>query len=110
MTTSIAVTTSFVGFHCWPDAPPHRAYLAQQHRHKFGVKVRLSVTEHDREVEFHDLLDHVKAALPSDDGTNMSCEHHAKRIGEILMLLYPGRTIEVTVDEDGECEATVSLP
>ena len=117
ITTSIGVTASFTGIHCWPDAPAHRAYLASPHRHKFGVKVEVSVAGHDREIEFHDLLDNVGRMLPSpsvllqDGGNaylNMSCEHHAKRILDLLSCTYPGRAISVTVDEDGECFATVT--
>lgn len=115
--SSIGVTTSFIGVHCWPDAPPHRAYLATPHRHKFGVRVEVEVSEHDREIEFHDLLDHVYDALPPasvrlmdarNAYLNMSCEHHADRIISDLAIHYPDRTISVSVDEDGECFATLT--
>lgn len=114
--TFIRVTTSFIGVHCWPNAPSHRAYLAVPHRHKFGVSVEVAVAGHDREIEFHDLLDDVNAALPtssvrriddSNEFLNMSCEHHAQRILDILAARYPDRELTVVVDEDGECFSKV---
>lgn len=118
--TSIRVTTSFIGVHCWPNAPSHRAYLAVPHRHKFGVSVEVSVTGHDREIEFHDLLDEVNLALPtssvrridaSNEFLNMSCEHHAQRMLDLLAARYPDRELVVIVDEDGECfSKVVSIP
>lgn len=117
--TEIAVTTSFLGMHCWPSAPPHRNYLASPHRHKFGVKVSINVTGHDREIEFHDLKDFVGSVLPvgkyvmmtdkRNPYLNFSCEHHATRIAREVRAGYPTRMIRVTVDEDGECEATVTI-
>jgi hypothetical protein len=104
--------------HRWKDAPPSRAYLAAPHRHLFGVRVELSVDGLDREVEFHDLKDAVISELPDNrvvitDDTNpwlgFSCEHHARRIAGLLSSKYPKRLIRVTVDEDGECGASVEI-
>jgi hypothetical protein len=116
--TTAWVTHRFVGFHSWPDAPGHRDYLAQPHRHLFHVRASLSVTHDDRDVEFHDLLAVVVRACvtlgTARGGARylgaMSCEHVARRIVEALAVAWPGRLIEVDVSEDGEAGATVTLP
>jgi hypothetical protein len=114
---SIHIRTAFVGMHCWPSAPPSRSYLRTPHRHTFNVRVELEVRALDREVEFHDLKDAVDATRPPAeqvmalDGANpflhFSCEHHAERIMTLIGVRYPSRRLSVTVDEDGECGATV---
>lgn len=112
---AIWVKHQFAAFHQWPDAPEPRGYLARRHRHWFHVKVSMLVTHDDREVEFHDLLDHVVAAsetlgVPSVSGWRdlgaMSCEMIARNIAARVAVVYPGRRVEVDVSEDGECGAT----
>jgi 6-pyruvoyl-tetrahydropterin synthase len=107
-TRSIFVTTSFVGFHRWPKAPADVAYLAQLHRHVFGVELEITVEHNDRELEFHQ----VKRALDSyiqdtarrrtlDD--TWSCEKIAEIVCEWAMLKWPDRlAYTVEVNEDGE--------
>lgn len=117
-TKQITITTSFIGIHCWPNAPERRSYLRSPHRHLFNVRVSVSVQESDREIEYHDLKDQVIAMLPASsvrqtDDTNpylnFSCEHHAERIAAEVADMYPHRSISVTVDEDGECGSTITL-
>jgi 6-pyruvoyl-tetrahydropterin synthase len=110
MKKTVWITTSFIGYHQWPDAPARRFYLRELHRHKFNVRVAVEVIDSDREVEFHDLKDSVNLVLsefPEKLGSQ-SCEH--------LALVIYGRLpknlniVEVTVDEDGECGATLTWP
>ena len=100
-----------VSFHCWPDAPDHRAYLRNRHRHLFHVEASCDVAHDDREVEFHDVLDQVRAywqamAGEEDDMGSASCEALARCIGEHLMVWRP-RAWVVEVSEDGEAGARV---
>lgn len=115
---TIFVTTGFVGFHYWPGAPASRSYLGQPHRHRFGVRVEVPVEHDDREMEFHDLLDSVRFQViqmaPVNELTGvshcgpMSCEMMAERLAQALREGLE-RDVSVTVDEDGECGATVEL-
>jgi hypothetical protein len=103
---TIFVRFTVAGFHHWPDAPPHRAYLAQHHRHLFHVQVRMPVKHAERELEFHDLLDQAHEWFPGGDLGAQSCETMAAELGNKLARFYQ-RTVEVTVSEDGEVGATV---
>lgn len=106
------VKTSFIGFHRWIKATQHRSYLSQMHRHSFGVKVGVFVTDDDREVEFHDLLLNVgKITFDIVADLNIepdkSCEMMAKFLWLKLRDDHGYTVAEVTVDEDGECGATL---
>lgn len=112
---TIFVRFDFVGLHQWPAAPSHRGYLAKLHRHRFMVEVSTIVLHDDREIEFHDLLDLARTAIPGtrdQTGSYMlgpsSCEHVARHIGKELARRY-GRAIRVSVSEDGECGAVVDV-
>ncbi len=115
-TTTVWLTTAVTGFHAWPDAPDAVAYLRAQHRHRFGVRVEVLVDHDHRDVEFHMLKREVHEHLPlefeRDAETGeyafgaLSCEHIATAL--FLALNNGGyRVASVTVDEDGECGATV---
>lgn len=108
---TIWVTFSRVGFHCWPDAPAHRKYLASAHRHLFEVKVEVPVLHDDREVEFHDLLDVAATGWPEDEQLGArSCEMLARMIGTRVLARYRSLAwVVVTVSEDGEAGATCKL-
>lgn len=112
MKSMIWITFKMPGIHCWPTAPEHRDYLRQPHRHLFGVKVATAVDHDDREIEFHDLLDQAKAIFadglegPDALPIGRSCETMARRLGVYLSHAHK-RLFTVTVDEDGECGATV---
>jgi hypothetical protein len=73
----------------------------------FGCRLELSVVHDDREVEFHDVLEWLQAALLSSLVINASCEQHARRIALRASERWE-RAATVTVDEDGECGATVT--
>lgn len=105
--TSIFVTTSFEGFHCYPDAPEEVAFLRAIHRHLFHVRAELEVSHGNRELEFF----LVKRALESyiydrQLGGNLnhkSCEMIAKELLEFLLASYGlSRNMSVEVSEDGE--------
>lgn len=107
---TIHIRFSQPGWHFWPGAPKHRAYLGVEHRHLFNVEVSMAVTHDDREIEFHDVRD-VAAAGFAELGTNghmggKSCEHMARLLGAKLASTYD-RRVTVTVWEDDEFGATV---
>lgn len=108
------------GWHCWPDAPDNVSYLRDSHRHMFWYEVRVGVgrTEYDRGIEFHTLL---KFCREQAQGPNLganSCEMLALAMAEIVQAWcndvdtqhFPcWRTVTVTVSEDNECGATVTV-
>lgn len=112
--TNIFVRFDVVGFHRWPAAPTHRLYLAKEHRHVFKIEISTIVFHDDREIEFHDLLELARTALPGSPAASgqsfgpMSCEHIARHIGKELARHY-GRAMKVSVSEDGECGAVVDV-
>lgn len=108
----ITASAQVTGLHHWPEAPERRAYLRNPHRHIFKAEAELSVTHGDREVEFHDLGEHVEVLLHGlgeqyhaestlvDFGAR-SCEHLARTLFD--RLTDEGMTVvRVTVSEDGE--------
>lgn len=100
---------TFHGWHSWPEAGSiGRDYLASRHRHLFHVRVQLSVEHNDREVEFHDLLEHCMEATPSGDLGRSSCEDIAERIAAHVAERWPGRRLVITVAEDDEVGATLT--
>ncbi len=108
---TVWVTTHFIGFHQWPEAPQEVSYLQNLHRHRFNVKVCCHVTHDDRDIEFHLLKKAVEASVNDASiqlGLNphMSCENLGQKIG---MFLNTRGYIPccVSVDEDGECGADV---
>lgn len=119
--TSIVVRHRVAGFHRWPQASGKREYLAERHRHLFHVEVEVEVGHDNREVEFHDLLDHVHQFF-IDNGPEWgiaSCEtiafQLASRIRANISMRPEGmvdalpwnRTMTVSIFEDGECGARV---
>jgi hypothetical protein len=112
--TAAIATLRVPGFHAWPTAPDRRAYLRDQHRHLFHIRVAVSVEHGDREIEIHDLMDEVRHTIePFEVGARthytfgaMSCEHLseyvAMRLASRLDLDFSTRRIDVEVLEDGE--------
>ena len=103
-------TVDLPGFHHWPGAPPHREYLGAPHRHLFRVTACAAVDDEDRETEFHDLADAIRAwwGPGTREWGSASCETLARWLAADLA----GRGIPVTeteVSEDGECGATYTL-
>jgi len=97
------------GFHHWPEPTKGREYLGKRHRHLFHVEVSLNVNHHDREVEFHDLLDFARNAFTGGELGGQSCETMAQALGEEIARRF-GRAVQVTVSEDGEVGAVVLTP
>ena len=115
LTTWVVVRHRFDALHHWPNAPVHRAYLGQDHRHLFHVEMRIQVFDDDRALEFHDILKKLQRewCVPGTraDGMNdigaMSCEMVAKSILSAARREYDKRAMKVSVFEDGENGAIV---
>jgi len=97
------------GQHHWPQAPKERAYLRYMHRHLFHVEVTMTVGHQEREVEYHDLLDFCKESFGGGEMGPKSCETMALELLEKLCKKYPGRQYVVSIFEDGENGAVVSM-
>ena len=102
--TMVWVTTSFIGYHRWRDAPEPVAFLRDFHRHVFHVKVMVEVTHDDRQIEFIMLkreLDNYLEENLAERQFDLSCE----QIALILLREYKANMVEVS--EDGENGARV---
>ncbi len=80
---TIYVTTSFQGFHCWPDAPEQVAFLRSKHRHIFNVRLEVEVKHGDRDVEFFMLKEELDNFLDKEIEKDLgpcSCEQLASSI------------------------------
>ena len=101
-------TTSFRGFHRWPNAPSEVIHLRDRHRHTFYVKVVVKVTHANRDVEFQVLQKNVDQVIASEKFGNMeritdsrSCEQFAYILQQKLKA--SGYTVaQVEVNEDNE--------
>lgn len=103
-------TAQLPGFHHWPDAPDHRAYLRDRHRHLFHLRAEVSVSHDDRDVEFHDLSDWLRRIwhdrAPDGEWGPKSCEAIARELAAAAGWM--GRSWSMSVSEDGESGAVVS--
>jgi len=106
MKTSIWITTSFEGYHCWPTAPEDVLFLRSLHRHVFHVRVQWATTS-DRQLEFFQCKRLVNTYLREQyDGRllgSLSCEAIATD------LLTHLKAEMVSVSEDNENGAVVCL-
>jgi len=95
----IHVGTSRSGFHRWPNAPPHRAYLGLRHQHTFAFEVTITVEKADRDIEFHDAREKleciVEGMFPDGEFGDKSCEMIAI---EILNAMPEARSARVGED------------
>lgn len=110
MMTEIWTRVELPGIHHWPEAPEHRGYLAGPHRHLFVITVWVPVDGTNREVEFHDLQDMVRAvwgAVTRDCGAS-SCETLALEMAAELRTRFRVDPSRVEVSEDGESGAVVT--
>lgn len=114
VTRSIFVTDSFEALHFWKDAPESHKFLSYPHRHLFHVRVDLQVDHSDRQLEFFAVKEHVRdycrmMEIHMKMPTTMSCEEMAGLLLSTLLddLFLP--VTSVTISEDGENGATVSL-
>ena len=105
----IIVRFTSEGWHHYPDAPMERAYLAYLHRHLFHVEASIEVLHDDREIEFHDFLDFCRAAFPTGRLGAQSCEMLARDLANKITLQWSDRRVIVSVFEDGEVGARVSV-
>ena len=103
----IWVTATFEGMHQYKNAPDEVAFLKHLHRHIFHVKVSLEVFHNDREVEF--IMFKNEIAAISKNLNHESCEMMAENILKYVEKNYPGRSCSVSVSEDNENGATVTL-
>lgn len=115
--TWINARTTVEGLHFYPCAGVHAnladvSYLCNLHRHQFGVRAKIGVREHDREIEFIQVKHFINSIYPLDPKYGIanfgaqSCEMIAKHIADKLFEKYgPDRDYEVEVDEDGENSA-----
>ena len=101
---TLQVRASIHAMHSWPNAPEHRIYLRNPHRHTFMITAHVPVREADRELEFHDLQEKLEIILKAIAAKNnigqwtfgsMSCEH----IGQAILKRFP-ETAAVFVAED----------
>lgn len=100
MSTSVFVTTRFVGFHRWKDAPEQHAYLRNWHRHVFHVRLTVSVNHDNREVEFIDLKKQVDEYIACIFVLPGPFEHSCEQIARLLLDYFSASEVEVS--EDGE--------
>lgn len=106
--TKIQVKFQVEGWHNWRNAPTHRIYLANIHRHIFHVNASIEVFEDDREIEFHDFLDFCKQNFEGGQLGGKSCEMMARALLEKITARFAGRAVSVEVFEDGEVGAVVT--
>lgn len=108
MPLSVEATIRQSGWHRWPEAPDHRAYLRFEHRHLFVVSAEVAVTDGQRAVEFHDLQDALRGIIENRQlvGINHaptldSCETMADLVASSLRDRHY-TPLHVSVSEDGE--------
>lgn len=113
MRKTIYVTTQFVGFHQWKDAPQKVAFLRDMHRHIFHVKAQVEVSHSDRDVEFFLLKEDLEFLISRFEYADylggryiQSCEWAAEEL--IKGLTLSGYTVtSVEVNEDNENGAVI---
>jgi len=79
------------------------------HRHLFHVELSTPVAHIEREIEFHDLLEEAKRRFGGPRHGSDSCETMAINLAKAMSEHYGGRPFTVSVFEDGEAGATVTL-
>lgn len=107
--TTIEVRFRVEGWHNWNNAPTHRLYLSNIHRHIFHITAAVEVRQDDREIEFHDFLDFCKENFEGGQMGGKSCEMMARQLVDKITDRHKGRSAWVSVFEDGEVGATVTF-
>jgi hypothetical protein len=104
---TIFITTSFIGYHSYKNAPNEVAFLKNEHRHKFNVKVTAKVLHNDRDIEyfcFKRRVDKIINTFFSNNQYNelevQSCEDMAEKLIKYLEFEYKNQIISVEVNED----------
>lgn len=121
LNSMIWVTFKKEGIHKYPAAldDPNLAtgdeydvsFLGYPHRHIFHFTVAIEVFHDDRDIEFIQFKRWLEKLYA--EGTleldYKSCEMIAEELAETIHAQYPGRSIEITVSEDGENGATLTF-
>ena len=110
---TIWVTFQREGIHKYPAAldDPKLAevsFLGYPHRHMFHFKVEIAVFHDDRDIEFI-LFKRWLESLYAGDILQLdykSCEMISDDLADYIIDKYPGRSVTITVSEDGENGAT----
>ncbi len=110
MAATVMVKLDVVGFHAWPQAPDHVAYLRDKHRHVFGIKIGATVDNPDRQIEYHSLKRDATALIANFFGRDgfgefdfedRSCEAIADSVGALLRSYrIPVSFVEVWEDDE----------
>jgi hypothetical protein len=106
MKSYVIVRTTLTGYHHWPSAPEHRDYLANRHRHDFGIEMGFLVTHEDRQIEYHDGIDLLKGWWEAERGP-ASCETMARTCGEWMAHTTGLPVAWCEVNEDGQSGSRV---
>jgi hypothetical protein len=100
------------GYHCFPEAavdPQFKtddeydvSHLAHRHMHYFYVKVWLSVSHSNRQVEFIQFRRWLESLYATNalELNNKSCEMIAEDLYDVIATRYPDREIRIDVSED----------
>ena len=109
----IWVTTSFIGFHRWTDAPEKTKFLRLMHRHIFHIKLQIEVFHNDRELEFFDIKERLESFVNinfSNKEDIGSCEMIGEKIIDYFRKKYGcNRKYKVEVSEDNENGSIIIL-
>ncbi len=105
MKTIVWVSTTFEGYHRWCEAPNDVSFLRDYHRHIFEVKLGITVTDTNREIEFFQLKRKVDGYI-LDEFEGRWFEFSCEQIAENLLNKFNACIVEVS--EDGENGATIS--
>ena len=115
----IWVTFQKEGIHLYPAAATDPklntndkydvGFLGYAHRHMFHFKVGIEVFHDDRDIEFIQFKRWLENLYTT--GTieldHKSCEMIGEELAKTIHETYPGRTMKITVSEDGENGATL---
>lgn len=102
LNTWIEVKFQKEGRHCYPDAPKEVAFLRNEHRHIFYIKVRVAVQMDNRELESLILKEKLERLLVLQKIKDKSCEGIAKEVYYLTKDIFSDRELEVEVHEDNE--------
>lgn len=103
MNRHIIITVLQVGYHKWDAAPDDVAFLRNEHRHVFHLKVSFPVTHNDRDLEFFQVQRDLRKWAKSPMNMNgKSCE----MLAEDILKAFP-HAAWAEVWEDGENGARV---
>lgn len=98
----IWITTQFEGTHYYSYAPEEVAFLRNEHRHIFHLKVRIEVFSNDREIEFILFKRFINSLISSRNFNHRSCEMISDDLYNLIRKEYPNREIRIEVSEDNE--------